>query len=652
MSFNNNGNNSGNNGVNLPKNSRFNNSPTGGDVNSPTGGGYSVPTPGRFHMRGSKKYARAGHFNAPIDHNMLQQQQQQQPNTFQQPIITSPNLMAGGSVDQLQQPSQLTHQQIGSPSPHHQHHPHPMQQQNYFNNQYQSPQGKPFGGGGRGGNSSSHYFGGGGRGGGHMRGGGRGAPRGRGRGGYRGGHSYFGSQSYHQGGYGQKMLRTNVNIPAFSGGAIIGVKGSLWGLINKATNARIKIIKTSAIIKCPDAQQLDRAKEIVLKLKNTAAKYLSLIDYKGEQKLKFVEQPNYSVVVLDNKTATDENTDIQDVARTHEPQFASRFNEIFSTLSIDKATQIPYVDIKTGKIWFIKCADIPSAAMSADKYELYTESLDSVFQSSSCINEQFVHQHTLFKEKKPYVLVTMLDTESLDIITVKCFEEKVVSPASPTANSSATPSSSTSTTSTTAASGNQTVEYRFINPSIYKQTHHINAKVLFPQTRQGHFDLRVSIDTVSKLPLDSHHENLRQFITSIKISKNANGNNNYSIPESNLFIVESLIIQKVSIYRNEQKTLQFHLLEDNVTRLTTSSPEYNRPTNSILCTSPSLYDMFKSKNWSIEQVLEEVKSLAKNVRILISQQDTGKLQTPPAVQSDFEPMNVDDDDEEEDSNNQ
>eukprot|EP01133_Synstelium_polycarpum_P016160 gene16160-19232_t len=471
------------------------------------------------------------------------------------------------------------------------------------------------------------------------------------------------------------MLKTFVNIPAFSGGAIIGVKGSLWGLINKATTARIKIFKTSAVIKSTDSLQLDRAKEIVLKLKNTSAKYLSLIDYKGEQKLKFVHQPNYAVVVLENRQpggGQEENVDIQEVAKTHEPHFTHRFNEIFSTLSIDKHSQVPFVDIKTGKIWFLNSDDIPSSSMTPDKYELYTESLDSVFQSSSCINEGFVHQHNLFKEKKPYVLITLLDIESLDILTIKCFEEKVVLPSSPTAatptptsatttSSSTTSSTSTSTTSTSATSapgnnnntsspsttttpsstqsqsGNVNTEYRFTNPSIYKQTHHINAKVLFLQlARQGHFDLRVSIDTVSKSPLDNHHENLKQFISSIKISKNSNGNNHYTIPESNLFMIESLIIQKVSIYRNEQKTLQFHLLEDNTTRLTTSAPEYNRTSNSIVCTSPSLYDMFKSKNWNIEQVLEEVKLLAKNVRILISQQDTAKL----ASTSVYQPLHV------------
>ncbi|GAM18010.1 hypothetical protein SAMD00019534_011850 [Acytostelium subglobosum LB1] len=600
---------------------------------------------------------------APQQQQQQLQQHQQQQQIPQQlsPTVqslqtqqTSPQQFSQQDGHHFQQQQQIHHQPM-HPQP-----MHPSSQYGYPRSGAPKVYGGGRGGGGGGGvmgggspiGAPQPFYGGAMRG---SRGGYRGGIRGRGgRGGYRGGATggvnYYNPQSggyphaYGGGGH-SRMLNTIVNIPAFSGGAVIGVKGSLWGLINKATTARIKIFRTYVTINCPDSAQLDRAKEIVLKLKNTAAKYLSLIDYKGDQKLKFVDQPNHAVVVLDNRQmpASDENVDIQEVARTHDPQFASRFNETFSTLSIDKATQMPLVDIKTGKIWFIKCSDIPTAPMSSDKYELYTESLDSVFQTSSCINEAYVHQHTLFKEKKPYVLITLLDTESLDILTIKCLEEKVTvsSTTSPTAtpppNSNGntsqpgTPSSASAAAATTSTTASGYTEYQFVNPSIYKQSHHISAKILFPQCRQSHFDLKTTIDSISKLPLDNSHDNLRKFISSIKIHKNnANGNNAYTIPESNLFIAESLIVQKVSIYRNEQKTLQFHLFEDTVTRLTTTTPEFNRPASSILCTSPSLYDMFKSKNWSIEQVLEEIKSLAKNVRIMISQQDMNKLQTSPA----------------------
>ncbi|EGG17969.1 hypothetical protein DFA_06635 [Cavenderia fasciculata] len=645
MNTNNNNNNNNNN---------INNNNGGGNGRD---GGYQY---GRFHMRGTKRYGPRGggqHTGGHIDQSQQPQQQQQSSAPFQQQqhpmmddIVQQQSYFNSQPLQQQQQlqPQQLQQHQHQQPQHQQQQQHQQPQQQQQQPLQQQSSSGKPF----RGGFQSNYSPRGGPSGNRGSNRGGRGS-RGGFRGGYRGGSSSSSSYFPHFGG---KMLKTFVNIPTFSGGAIIGVKGSLWGLINKATNARLKIFKTTAVIKCPDAQQLERAKEIVLKLKNTSAKYLSLVDYKGDQRLKFVHQPNYAVVLFENKASqassssssssssststtstTEDNIDIQEIVRTHEPQFVGRFNEIFSTLSIEKTNNIPFVDVKAGKIWFLNSNEIPSPAMTADKYELLTESLDSVFQNSTCISESFVHTHNLFKEKKPYVLVTLLDTDTLDILTIKCFEEKVVSPSSPSnsANSATSNSSSsaTSSTSTAAAAGSpsSSVEYRFVNPTLYKQTHHINAKVLLPQlSKQGHFDLRISIDTLSKAPLESHphSDRLKQFLSSIHIFKNSNGNNTYQIPDSNLFIVESLIIQKVSIYRNNQKTLQFHLLEDNVTRLTTSAPEYNRPATSILCTSPALYDMFKSKNWNNEQVLDEIKNVSKNVRILISQLDV-KQATPP-----------------------
>ncbi|KAK5581216.1 hypothetical protein RB653_001246 [Dictyostelium firmibasis] len=604
-------------------------------------GGFSHP-PGKFHMRGSKTYTprNGGHQQqqqpqqaAPAfdqqQQNFDQQQQQQQPQQGQQG-------QQGGSNYYFQSKfGNKPHRggYHGNGNNNNNNNSNNNNNNSNSNNNNTSPNL----------NSTSHntnntHFtnsrGGhrGGSRGGSSRGGNSGSSRG-GRGGYRSQSSFYNS-SYQKSG--PRLLTSIVQLPPFSGGAIIGVKGSLWGLLNKATTARLKVFKNTAIIKCADAQQLDRAKEIVLKLKNTSPKYLSLIDYKGEQKIKFVHQPSFSEVVLESGAidplATDGVQLMQDLINSHESQYVARLNETFSTLYTEKGSSTPFIDIEAGKIWYLHSSNIPSTPMTADKYELYTESLASVFQPSNVINEQFItsSQYKLFKQKKQFTFISVLDTESLDLLCIKCSEEKINN-----TNQQQSPNSDSS-------------EYKFTDPFIYKLNHINSSKVLFPQIKSGS-DLRVTIDTHSKSKLVSgtgqhQYDNLIKFIDSIKIHKNSSGNNTYQIPDSNLFMTESIITRKVLMYRSDDNTLQFHVNQDIATRYTTSNPEVNRESTTVFCTSPALYDLFKSKNWTVDQASDELKKLSKNLRLLVSKHlDSTKFQPPSADHTQFEQ----DDDEEE-----
>ncbi|KAN0041227.1 hypothetical protein ACTFIV_003763 [Dictyostelium citrinum] len=583
-------------------------------------GGFSHP-PGKFHMRGSKTYTpRNGGqqqqaspaFDQQHSQNFDQQQQQQQQQQqggnnyyFQSKFGNKPHR---GGYHGNGNSSNNNNNNTSSNSTSH---------NNNNNTHFTNSRGGHRGGSSRGGSSR----------------GGSGSSRG-GRGGYRSQSSFYNS-SYQKSG--PRLLTSIVSLPPFSGGAIIGVKGSLWGLLNKATTARLKVFKNTAIIKCADAQQLDRAKEIVLKLKNTSPKYLSLIDYKGEQKIKFVHQPSFSEVILESGAidplAADGVQSMQDLINSHESQYVARLNETFSTLYTEKGSSTPFIDIEAGKIWYLHSSNIPSTPMTADKYELYTESLASVFQPSNVINEQFIasSQYKLFKQKRQFTFISVLDTESLDLLCIKCSEERINSTTQQSPNSS------------------DSSEYKFTDPFIYKLNHINSSKVLFPQIKSGS-DLRVTIDTHSKSKLVSgtgqhQYDNLIKFIDSIKIHKNSSGNNTYQIPDSNLFMTESITTRKVLMYRSDDNALQFHVIEDIATRYTTSAPEVNRESTTVLCTSPALYDLFKSKNWTVDQASDELKKLSKNLRLLVSKHlDSTKFQPPSVDHTQFE---QDDEDDEE-----